>query len=178
MTRRTYLPVLAPDRRVVLRGLAASAFATLTGCYTGVRESSYRPDADVPPPDALPAGFPEVRLPTPGFSVCGNELCLTLAHTSNVELRRVDGTRIITTGGKSYLIVRIADDEVITLSALCTHELCAVSYAPATSDIQCPCHGSRFTLEGEVTNGPAELPLAVYPTTYDPDTDSVRITIA
>lgn len=50
-------------------------------------------------------------------------------------------------------------DEAGTLhqhSALCTHLACVVTWNPAESSWDCPCHGSRFDrLDGHVLNGPA-----------------------
>jgi Rieske Fe-S protein len=44
------------------------------------------------------------------------------------------------------------------LSAICTHQGCTVSNV-ADGTTECPCHGSRFNLDGSVANGPATLPL-------------------
>jgi cytochrome b6-f complex iron-sulfur subunit len=38
---------------------------------------------------------------------------------------------------------------------------CTVDYDPARNDWLCPCHDSRFTLEGVVTRGPAKKNLKV-----------------
>jgi nitrite reductase/ring-hydroxylating ferredoxin subunit len=43
------------------------------------------------------------------------------------------------------------------INATCTHLGCLVKQAPA--GFECPCHGSQFTADGAVTNGPATLPL-------------------
>jgi cytochrome b6-f complex iron-sulfur subunit len=45
------------------------------------------------------------------------------------------------------------------LSAVCTHLGCITRYQPDRSIIACPCHGSQFTLAGEVVAGPAPRPL-------------------
>ncbi len=45
------------------------------------------------------------------------------------------------------------------LSAVCTHLGCITRYRPDESIIACPCHGSRFSLDGEVLAGPAPRPL-------------------
>ena len=45
------------------------------------------------------------------------------------------------------------------LSAVCTHLGCLTTWAPEQNRILCPCHGSKFTLEGAKIEGPAPRPL-------------------
>jgi cytochrome b6-f complex iron-sulfur subunit len=45
------------------------------------------------------------------------------------------------------------------LSSVCTHLGCMTRYVPENAQIACPCHGSRFSIEGKVTGGPAPRPL-------------------
>jgi cytochrome b6-f complex iron-sulfur subunit len=45
------------------------------------------------------------------------------------------------------------------LSAVCTHLGCLTVWAPEQNLIACPCHGSKFNLEGVKTDGPAPRPL-------------------
>ena len=44
-------------------------------------------------------------------------------------------------------------------SAVCTHSGCLINKV-ADGTINCPCHGSKFSLDGTVVNGPATQPLA------------------
>ena len=46
------------------------------------------------------------------------------------------------------------------MSAACTHLGCIVAFNTAERSWDCPCHGSRFTIDGEVLEGPAVDDLA------------------
>jgi Rieske Fe-S protein len=50
----------------------------------------------------------------------------------------------------------------VGLSAVCTHEGCIVG-SVAGGTINCPCHGSRYHLDGTVARGPAARALASRP---------------
>ena len=45
------------------------------------------------------------------------------------------------------------------MSAVCTHLGCLTAWKPELGIVACPCHGSRFDLEGNVLHGPAPRPL-------------------
>jgi nitrite reductase/ring-hydroxylating ferredoxin subunit len=51
-------------------------------------------------------------------------------------------------------VIRQADG-FHALSSVCTHLGCITRYQPDRTQIACPCHGSRFALDGEVQAGPA-----------------------
>ena len=52
-----------------------------------------------------------------------------------------------------------ADDRgIFALTAVCTHRGCLV-LSEGPTGFGCPCHDSAYTLQGEVTEGPAKLPL-------------------
>jgi glycine/D-amino acid oxidase-like deaminating enzyme/nitrite reductase/ring-hydroxylating ferredoxin subunit len=58
-------------------------------------------------------------------------------------------------GGKHYAVSRSENHEVIVLSARCTHLGCIVGWNAADRAWECPCHGSRFGVDGVVVQGPA-----------------------
>jgi Rieske Fe-S protein len=52
---------------------------------------------------------------------------------------------------------------VHAVSATCTHLGCIVAFNAADATWDCPCHGSRFALDGAVLAGPATRALASVP---------------
>ena len=59
-------------------------------------------------------------------------------------------------------VVRQNDATFLTLSSICTHRGCTIE--AKTDRFECPCHGSRYSLLGDVIKGPAERPLRRYRT--------------
>ena len=59
---------------------------------------------------------------------------------------------------RQLVVTRPTATEVRVLSAVCTHQGCLVD-SVANGTISCACHGSAFSLTGEVTSGPATQPL-------------------
>jgi cytochrome b6-f complex iron-sulfur subunit len=57
------------------------------------------------------------------------------------------------------IVVVNAPDRFVALSAVCTHAGCVVEYNPQTKQIDCPCHGGVFDLQGNVLAGPPPKPL-------------------
>jgi cytochrome b6-f complex iron-sulfur subunit len=67
------------------------------------------------------------------------------------------GTVLVLTRHKIY-VVRTAEG-FYALSSVCTHLGCMTRYDRELGQVACPCHGSRFRLDGSVQNGPAPRPL-------------------
>jgi glycine/D-amino acid oxidase-like deaminating enzyme/nitrite reductase/ring-hydroxylating ferredoxin subunit len=67
--------------------------------------------------------------------------------------------KVIQQGGQSVAAYRGSDGSLTLRSATCPHMGCIVGWNTAERTWDCPCHGSRFTAEGEVISGPAETPL-------------------
>jgi glycine/D-amino acid oxidase-like deaminating enzyme/nitrite reductase/ring-hydroxylating ferredoxin subunit len=62
-------------------------------------------------------------------------------------------------GGERCAIYRDETGAVHALSARCTHLGCLVHFNDAERAWECPCHGSRFDIDGSVMQGPANEPL-------------------
>ena len=58
------------------------------------------------------------------------------------------------------LVLRRPNDEFIGLQATCTHLGCTVAWNPDSEQVECPCHGARYNLLGEVLGGPARSSLS------------------
>jgi len=58
-------------------------------------------------------------------------------------------------------------DQVAAISTTCTHLGCIV--AKSETGFACPCHGSRFDQDGNVTGGPAPRPLPWFQVSLAPN---------
>jgi len=67
--------------------------------------------------------------------------------------------RIMQEGGKKLAVYRDDSGAVHRVSAICTHQGCQVAFNPLERTWDCPCHGSRFDVDGQVLDGPATAPL-------------------
>lgn len=57
-------------------------------------------------------------------------------------------------------VVKDLDGKVSVLAINCSHLGCSVALNPDAKTFDCPCHGSRFHLDGTVLHGPAANPLS------------------
>lgn len=72
----------------------------------------------------------------------------------------VPGTgAIVRIQGRRCAVHRTLEGEVRALSPRCPHLGCLVRFNDAEGAWECPCHGSRFGIDGEVLQGPATRPL-------------------
>ncbi len=62
---------------------------------------------------------------------------------------------------------------IYAVSAVCTHLGCITRYLSDEGVIACPCHGSRFDIEGNVVHGPAPRPLPWLDVKADPSGELV-----
>lgn len=69
-----------------------------------------------------------------------------------------EGT-VLRKGTKPVAVYKDEDGQLHGLSAVCTHLACIVHFNTAEKSWDCPCHGSRFDLDGSVLQGPATKPL-------------------
>ncbi|KIL52788.1 FAD-dependent oxidoreductase [Jeotgalibacillus campisalis] len=66
--------------------------------------------------------------------------------------------------GKTIGAYRDEHGKVFAVDPTCTHLGCECKWNDSENSWDCPCHGSRFAVDGEVLNGPALKPLKVIKT--------------
>ena len=66
---------------------------------------------------------------------------------------------IMSIDGENVAAFKDEHGHVHAVSAVCTHMGCIVGWNETDRTWDCPCHGSRFELTGEVIHGPATKPL-------------------
>jgi glycine/D-amino acid oxidase-like deaminating enzyme/nitrite reductase/ring-hydroxylating ferredoxin subunit len=65
--------------------------------------------------------------------------------------------------GKRVAAFRDEGERLHAVSAVCTHMGCVLGWNPLDRTWDCPCHGSRFALDGTVIHGPATTSLERMP---------------
>ncbi|HET9458359.1 MAG TPA: FAD-dependent oxidoreductase [Sphingomicrobium sp.] len=66
---------------------------------------------------------------------------------------------VLNVDGDDIAVFRDEQGEVKAVSAVCTHMGCILGWNAIDRTWDCPCHGSRFSLAGDVIAGPAVSPL-------------------
>ena len=62
-----------------------------------------------------------------------------------------------------FYLACLGDGSFLAMSRTCTHLGCSVPWDEEKNQFVCPCHGSTFSLNGEVLTAPAPRPLDTYP---------------
>lgn len=69
-------------------------------------------------------------------------------------------------------LTKLEGDEYSAVLMLCTHKQCQLT--PSVNTLTCPCHGSEFSITGEVLESPAEEPLKKFVVTHDEQNIYIR----
>ena len=130
-------------------------------------------DRDVPLAEVT--GEPVARKPRPRgrpLTAAGNLVAEGVSYArrfvgdrlSRAEATPVDAladgeARVLAIDGDRVAVFKADDGTVHAVSPVCTHRLCLVEWNADERSWDCPCHGSRFGVGGDVLRGPAKTPL-------------------
>lgn len=110
-------------------------------------------------PDTPPPGAPGT--PAPLGPPAAGSAGTTLGAATDVP---VGGGKVFET--LEVVVTQPTAGDYRGFSAICTHTGCIVTTV-SDGTINCPCHGSRYRLDGTVAAGPAPRPLRPRPVTVD-----------
>jgi glycine/D-amino acid oxidase-like deaminating enzyme/nitrite reductase/ring-hydroxylating ferredoxin subunit len=85
---------------------------------------------------------------------------LSPGDVASVDDLRPGEAAVVRDGLAKTAAYRDGDGVLHAVSARCTHLGCVVAWNAAETSWDCPCHGSRFGVDGDVLQGPAVEPLA------------------
>lgn len=130
------------SRRAVVAGTGIlTVTAALVGCSSYGDQAGQPASPGYPPPPEAPPGAP----PPPAGE--------GLARTTDIP---VGGGQVFP--AEQVVVTQPAPADFRAFSAICTHQGCTVGDVQGGT-INCPCHGSKFSTDGSVVNGPATTPL-------------------
>ncbi len=71
--------------------------------------------------------------------------------------------RVVRRGGRKVGLARDAAGALHAVSAICPHMGCVLAWNAVETSWDCPCHGSRFAVDGRLLHGPAVKDLETLP---------------
>ena len=102
---------------------------------------------------------------------------MTRHLVGKVEDLPVDTMKKVVVDGEEICLAHAEDGDFYAIGDICTHEEYSLSEGELWGlDVECPAHGSRFSLvTGQVTGLPAVVPARTYPVSVEGDDVYVEI---
>ena len=101
-----------------------------------------------------------------------DKIVVNLADSKNAALTTVGGTMML---NDETILIRNSSTQFAAISLICTHKGCTVE--KSGEKFVCPCHGSEYTIDGKVTQGPAKTDLKRFEAMFDSTANTVTVTI-
>jgi Rieske Fe-S protein len=98
----------------------------------------------------------------------GDDVVVKLSD--NATLDKVGGSVKVS---DEMMLIRKSETEFLAIRTICAHKGCDVDLEG--NKFICPCHGSEYTLEGKVTQGPAKVDLKSFETVFDSEKGTITI---
>jgi glycine/D-amino acid oxidase-like deaminating enzyme/nitrite reductase/ring-hydroxylating ferredoxin subunit len=97
------------------------------------------------------------------------DLVVDYIKTSSSDVEKINEGegKVLNFEGQHLAVYKSQEGDLKAVSAICPHMGCTVHWNDFEKSWDCPCHGSRFDLEGEVLEGPALEGLAKIDITED-----------
>jgi glycine/D-amino acid oxidase-like deaminating enzyme/nitrite reductase/ring-hydroxylating ferredoxin subunit len=77
------------------------------------------------------------------------------SHPNELKTLQANQGKVLELEGEKYGVYCDEENRLHFVSAECTHLQCTIKWNNDEKSWDCPCHGSRFSYEGKVMNGPA-----------------------
>jgi nitrite reductase/ring-hydroxylating ferredoxin subunit len=157
-------------RRGLLRAGVAGAVLLLPGC--GPSSANFGTDAGGSGDGGAPGD--DAGDDASGDGAACQPTCsqgtktLTFLFADYPGLQSVGGSALNNAPGYSdpscgldvVIVAQPTAGQYVAYSAACSHRCCTVHYNASLQEFVCPCHGSTFGTDGQVTGGPAPVALA------------------
>lgn len=131
------------DRRLLIQRvlMGTTALVVMPGILTSCEKSEYKPV------DMAPKG-PDIK----------TDIKIDITQSEYAVLGNAGGSKVVS----GIIVVNTGTNGFVALSASCTHQGTQVSFNSKSNNLQCPSHGSVFSLTGSVLEGPAVVALKSY----------------
>jgi glycine/D-amino acid oxidase-like deaminating enzyme/nitrite reductase/ring-hydroxylating ferredoxin subunit len=106
------------------------------------------------------SSLPDFLLENKDYPTCMVKDRVLSAEARSLEEIRSGEGKLLSHEGSKIAVYRDEGGKVHAVSPICTHMGCHVRFNNAEKSWDCPCHGSRFSVDGEVLHGPAVAGLA------------------
>src|SRR6266850_4629147 len=110
---------------------------------------------------------------------------LSVPMTRMPELARAGGSVLLHADANDFLGRRVSvlvanttSEGLRAYGAYCPHSGCEVAWVDGENSVVCPCHLSRFAVDGSVTHPPAVEGLDAYPAKLSPDGQTLIVDLS
>jgi glycine/D-amino acid oxidase-like deaminating enzyme/nitrite reductase/ring-hydroxylating ferredoxin subunit len=157
-----YIGKISPRAKYAFVITGFGAWGMSTSAYAGrivadLIENKPNPWADKFDPNRL-KGFESIKeVVKENLNVAKRFFGDKMTDTEDIDLAdlRPGQAAILKAGGEKVAAFRDEQGTLHTVSPICTHLGCDVTWNSAERSWDCPCHGSRFDKDGNVIQGPA-----------------------